>query len=32
MEENLKALELGPLNQEEMDRIRRIGEHIYAKG
>lgn len=29
MEENLKALEAGPLDEEEMARIRRIGEHIH---
>jgi aryl-alcohol dehydrogenase-like predicted oxidoreductase len=30
LDENLKALELGPLNEEEMARIRRIGKHIYG--
>lgn len=30
MEENLKALDAGPLDEEEMARIRRIGEHIYG--
>jgi aryl-alcohol dehydrogenase-like predicted oxidoreductase len=29
VEENLKALAAGPLEDEEMARIRRIGEHIY---
>ncbi|MFC2115653.1 aldo/keto reductase [Bacteroidota bacterium] len=31
MRENLKTLELGPLNSEEMKRIRRIGDHVYGK-
>lgn len=31
MRENLCALELGPLNPEEMQRIRRIGDYIYGK-
>jgi aryl-alcohol dehydrogenase-like predicted oxidoreductase len=31
MEENLKALDAGPLDTEEMARIRRIGKHIYQK-
>ena len=30
MEDNLKALAAGPLDQEEMARIRRIGQHIYG--
>jgi hypothetical protein len=30
MEENLKALDAGPLNEEEMARARRIGRHIYG--
>jgi predicted aldo/keto reductase-like oxidoreductase len=29
MEDNLKALDAGPLDEEEMVRIRRIGKHIY---
>jgi predicted aldo/keto reductase-like oxidoreductase len=29
MRENLKTLELGPLNNMEMERIRRIGKYIY---
>jgi predicted aldo/keto reductase-like oxidoreductase len=31
MEDNLKALEAGPLDEEEMARVRRIGKHIYGK-
>ncbi len=31
MEANLKALDAGPLDAEEMARVRRIGEHIYGK-
>jgi aryl-alcohol dehydrogenase-like predicted oxidoreductase len=31
MRENLKAVEMGPLNDEEMDRIRKIGSYIYNK-
>jgi aryl-alcohol dehydrogenase-like predicted oxidoreductase len=30
MEHNLEALKAGPLEEEEMARIRRIGEHIYG--
>ncbi len=30
MEENFKALDAGPLDEEEMARIRRIGKHIYG--
>ncbi|MCP5118164.1 MAG: aldo/keto reductase [bacterium] len=30
MEENLKALDAGPLDEEEMARVRRIGKHIYG--
>jgi len=29
MEDNLKALDAGPLGEEEMARVRRIGKHIY---
>ncbi len=29
MEENLRALDAGPLDEEEMARVRRIGKHIY---
>ena len=31
MEDNLKALDAGPLNEDEMARIRRVGKHIYGK-
>ncbi|MEE8325980.1 MAG: hypothetical protein V3R58_02975 [candidate division NC10 bacterium] len=31
MEENLKALDAGSLNEEEIARVRRIGKHIYGK-
>ena len=31
MQKNLKTLELGPLNNDEMQRIRRIGDHVYGK-
>jgi predicted aldo/keto reductase-like oxidoreductase len=31
MEDNLKALDAGPLDEEEMARIQRIGKHIYGK-
>ncbi len=31
MEDNLKALYAGPLNEEEMARIRRIGKYIHGK-
>lgn len=31
MEDNLKALDAGPLNEEEMARARRIGQHIYGR-
>ena len=31
MEENLKALDAGPLDPDEMARIRRIGTHLYQK-
>ena len=30
MEDNLKAIDAGPLDAEEMARIRRIGKHIYG--
>ena len=31
MLENLETLDAGPLNTEEMERIRRIGDHVYGK-
>jgi aryl-alcohol dehydrogenase-like predicted oxidoreductase len=31
MKENLKALEMGPLSTDEMERIRKIGDYIYGK-
>jgi aryl-alcohol dehydrogenase-like predicted oxidoreductase len=31
MRENLETLDSGPLNPEEMERIRRIGDHVYGK-
>jgi len=31
MEDNLRALNAGPLDEEEMARVRRIGKHIYGK-
>lgn len=31
MEDNLKALVAGPLDEEEMARVRCIGKHIYGK-
>jgi predicted aldo/keto reductase-like oxidoreductase len=31
MRENLETLDSGPLSREEMERIRRIGDHIYGK-
>ncbi len=31
MLDNLKALEAGPLDEDEMARVRRIGKHIYGK-
>ena len=30
-EENVKAMKMGPLSDDEMARIRRIGEYIYRK-
>lgn len=29
LRENLKILEMGPMSQEELDRMRRIGDHVY---
>ena len=31
MRENLATLDMGPLSPEEMERIRRIGDHVYGK-
>ncbi|MCK4745669.1 MAG: aldo/keto reductase, partial [Bacteroidales bacterium] len=31
MQENLETLDSGPLTTEEMQRIRRIGDHLYGK-
>lgn len=31
MRENLKTLDSEPLSEEEMSRIRRIGDHVYGK-
>lgn len=31
MREDLRALELGPLDEHEMARMRRIGDHIFGK-
>lgn len=31
MDENLKTLDLGPMTDEEMARVRKIGDHIYGK-
>ena len=31
MRENLETLEAGPLSAEEMERVRRIGDHVYGK-
>ncbi len=32
MRENLETLELGPLSEAEMERVRRIGAYVYGKG
>jgi aryl-alcohol dehydrogenase-like predicted oxidoreductase len=29
LKEDLEALELGPMSEEELDRIRHIGDHVY---
>jgi hypothetical protein len=29
LKEDLDALELGPMSEEELDRMRRIGDHVY---
>jgi len=31
MRENLETLDSGPLSTAEMERIRRIGDHVYGK-
>jgi aryl-alcohol dehydrogenase-like predicted oxidoreductase len=31
MTENLKTLKMEPLSDEEMQRIRKIGDYIYGK-
>jgi len=31
LDENVKALEQGPLSEKEMKRVRKIGKHIYGK-
>jgi aryl-alcohol dehydrogenase-like predicted oxidoreductase len=31
MRENLMTLETGPLSGDEMERVRRIGDHVYGK-
>jgi len=31
MRENLETLDAGPLSPEEMERVRRIGDHVYGK-
>ena len=31
LRENLKTLDMGPLSLEEMERVRRIGDHVYGK-
>jgi hypothetical protein len=30
MREALKTLEMGPLNQEEMERMRKIGDYLHG--
>jgi len=30
MEDNLTALDAGPLDEEEMARVRRIGSYVYG--
>ncbi|MBW2410367.1 MAG: hypothetical protein JRF72_11255 [Deltaproteobacteria bacterium] len=30
MREALKSLELGPMDEEELERVRRIGDHVHA--
>jgi aryl-alcohol dehydrogenase-like predicted oxidoreductase len=31
LRENLETLNLGPLNEDEMERVRKIGDYIYGK-
>jgi predicted aldo/keto reductase-like oxidoreductase len=31
MQEALRALDAGPLEPEEMQRLRRIGDHVYGR-
>lgn len=31
LKEDLSALELGPMNEEELERMRRIGDYVYKK-
>jgi hypothetical protein len=31
MRENLEVLESGPMSEEEMARMRRIGDHVYGR-
>ena len=31
MRENLQTLEMDPLNPDELDRIRKIGDFVYGK-
>jgi aryl-alcohol dehydrogenase-like predicted oxidoreductase len=31
LEQNMEVLEKGPLSDEEMERVRRIGKHVYGK-
>jgi aryl-alcohol dehydrogenase-like predicted oxidoreductase len=30
MRQALRILELGPLNKDEMERMKRIGDHVHA--
>ena len=31
LEQNLQVLEQGPMDQEELARMRRIGDHLYGR-
>jgi len=31
LEENLRDIEEGPLDNEQLDAMRRIGDHLYGK-